>query len=155
MRGVAAAIAALALAVAPTALGAEEMGKHEENPAQGAQALALQALAMLDAGFPHEQAIEKLDEALKDREAGDVDLRAIRAAHAALHKEEIEQGHHMLHKAFPGTPHLVGVTFRPVVGGAEVAAGAAGAFLIVLAAVGLVRQRRTETGTHGASPPAA
>ena len=148
MKRAAALLAVLSLAIAAPALADQGMDEHEENPAQTADALALQALAILDAGLPHEEAIEKLDEAIEAGEPGEADLRAIRAAHSALHQEEVEQGHQILHEAFPGTPHLVGVTFRPLVGGAQIAAGAAGAVLLGLAAVGLVRRRRAERTVH-------
>jgi len=135
---------ALSLALAAPAFADQEMKEHEENPAQTTRALSLQALAILDAGLPHEEAIEKLDEALEVGERGEVDLRAIRAAHAALHQEEVEQGHQILHEAFPGTPHLVGVTFRPASGAAQVAAAIAGGIVLALAIVGLARHRRAE-----------
>lgn len=144
MRRVAALLLVLPLWFAAPAFGS---GDHmEENAAQTAEALSIQALAILDQGLPHEEAIEKLDEALEGGEEGEVDLLAIRAAHDALHQEEVEQGHEILHEAFPGAPHLVGVTFRPVVGTAQLIAGLAGLALLGFAAEGLIRRRRAERG---------
>ncbi len=137
-------LAAAALALAGPALAEEGGDEHDENPAQTAKALSLQALALLDAGRSHQEAVEKLDAALEASDTHGVDLRAIRAAHQALHDEEVEAAHSILHEAFPGTPHLVGVTFRPASGAAEVAAAVAGGLLLVLAGLGLARRRRAD-----------
>jgi len=143
-------LAAAALALAGPALADEGGEEHDENPAQTAKALSLQALAILDWGLSHEEAVEKLDMALEAEDKGGVDLRAIRAAHDALHKEQVEAAHSVLHEAFPGTPHLAGTTFRPGSGAAEFAAAIAGIALLGLAAMGLLHRRRRDREIHAA-----
>lgn len=139
------AVAAAALLLAAPALADEGMG--EENPAQTAQALSLQALAILDWGLSHEEALEKLDAALEADDKGGVDLRALRAAHEALEREEVEKAHELLHGVFPGgVSHLAGVTYRPAVGAGEVVVLGLGILAIVLAAFGLARRRHAERG---------
>ena len=134
----------VALLLASPALADGRMSA-EENPAQTAQALSLQALAILDWGLSHEEALEKLDAALQADDKGGVDLRALRAAHEALEQEEVERAHELLHGVFPsGVSHLAGVTYRPAVGAGEVIVLGVGVVTIALAAVGLVRRRRTE-----------
>ena len=134
---------ALALALtAPAGAGATG-GEDEMNEAQTAQALAVQALALiLSHPPPHTEALEKLDEALRADVQGEIDLRALRAAHAAMHDEDAVTARRFLERAFPGeSAHIVGVTFRPVRGKAQAIAGIAGGAAIVLAGLGLVRRR--------------
>lgn len=136
-------LVAAALLIAAPAFADE--GMPEKDPTETAQALSLQALAILDWGLSHEEALEKLDAALEAEDKGGVDLRALRAAHEALEAEEVEKAHELLHGVFPsGVSHLAGVTYRPPIGAAEIAALAVGALAIVLAALGLVRRRRAE-----------
>lgn len=136
-------VIAAALLLASPALADEGMG--EEDPTQTAQVLSLQALAILDAGLAHEEALEKLDAALEAGDQGGVDLRALRAAHEALEAEEVEKAHELLHGVFPsGVSHLAGVPYRPPIGTAEIAALVVGALAIALAALGLVQRRRAE-----------
>lgn len=97
----------------------------------------------------HEQAVEKLDRALATGGKGDIDLQAIRAAHAALHQEDTAAARRLLEHAFPGKEsHLVGVTYRPRLGGAELAAGIAAVALLLAGAAGLAHRRRLERATH-------
>ena len=141
MRALLVVVAALLLASPVLA----DEGMPEQDPTKTAQILSLQALAILDAGLGHEQALKKLDAALKAGDQGGVDLRALRAAHEALEAEEVERAHEQLHGVFPGgVSHLAGVTYRPPIGAEEVVVLAIGALLIVLAALGLVRRRRVE-----------
>ena len=134
---------AVALASAAPALATE--GDDEENMAQTGRALSLQALALLEQGRGHEEATEKLDEALESDVPGEIDLRAIRAAHAALHEEDVEVARRLLQDAFEGEDsHVVGVTFRPEIGTAQLAAGIAGAVALALAVAGLVWRRRVD-----------
>lgn len=136
-------VVAAALLFASPALADE--GMNGENPAQTAQALSLQALAILDWGLSHEAALEKLDAALEAEDKGGVDLRALRAAHEALERQEVEKAHELLHGVFPsGVSHLAGVTYRPPIGAGEIAALIAGGLAIALAALGLARRRRAE-----------
>lgn len=136
-------VIAAALVLAAPALADGGMG--EESRTQTAQVLSLQALALLDAGLAHEEALEKLDAALKAGDQGGVDLRALRAAHQALEAEEVERAHELLHGVFPsGVSHLAGVTYRPPVGASEVVALVVGVLAILVAALGLVRRRRAE-----------
>ena len=66
------------------------------------------------------------------------------AAHDTLHEEQVEAAHSILHEAFPGTPHLVGATFRPASGAAQLAAAIVGIALLGLAAMGLLHRRRCD-----------
>ena len=141
MRAVLVIVAALLLATPALA----DEGMPKEDPTETAQVLSLQALAILDAGLSHEEALEKLDAALEAGDKGGVDLRALRAAHEALEQEEVEKAHKLLHGVFPsGVSHLAGVTYRPSVGAGEIAALVVGVLAIVGAALGLVRRRRAE-----------
>lgn len=120
-------------------------GGGGENAAQTSRALSLQALALLEQGRSHEAAMEKLDQALASGVKGEIDLRAIRAAHAALHEEDVAAARRLLQHAFPGkSSHVVGVTFRPQIRTARLAVGIAGGFVFALAVAGLVWRRRTD-----------
>jgi hypothetical protein len=143
----AAAVAALGLAApALGATGTDEMG----GAAQPARALALQALALLEQNRGHEEALQKLDQALAARDKTELHLRALRAAHEALHRESVAEAARLLRNAFPaGSSHVVGVTYRPRIATARVAAGLAGAGVLAAAAAGLLRRRRHDQ-RHGA-----
>ena len=139
------ALLLFAALLVPAAATASE-GHDEENPAQTPDALALQALSLiLQHRPPHEEAIEKLDEALELDAEGEVDMRALRAAHEALHAEDELAARRFLERAFPGEQgHVVGVTFRPARGVAQAVAALLGALALALAALGLRRNRRHE-----------
>lgn len=144
------AVAALA-AAAPAGAGNGMGGMQPDTASRAdtAKALSLQALAILAEGRGHEQAVEKLDRALATGGKGDIDLQAIRAAHAALHQEDTAAARRLLEHAFPGKEsHLVGVTYRPRLGGAELAAGIAAVALLLAGAAGLAHRRRLERATH-------
>lgn len=145
MRGVGLlALAAAALALVAPALASDGMEKTG-TPAGPARALALQALALLEQGRGHQQAEQKLDQALGAGDRGNLDVRALRAAHAALHRQSTAEAQTLLRDAFPaGSSHLVGVTYRPRIATARVVAGALGIALAVVAALGLHARRRSE-----------
>lgn len=129
-------------------------GGEGENMAQTARALSLQALALLEQGRGHEEATEKLDEALASDVPGEIDLRAIRAAHSALHRADVEAAKRLLQDAFPGDDgHVVGVTFRPEIGTATVAAGIGGGVVLGVALAALLWRRRVDE-RRAASPSA-
>ena len=136
----------LALALAAPAVAWAAGGHDGENKAQTAQALAVQALALILAHDPpHTEAVEKLDEALAADVKGEVDLRALRAARDALRKGDNVAARRLLEQAFPGaSAHIVGVTFRPASGRAQAIAGIVGVAAIVLAGLGLVRRRAAD-----------
>ncbi len=155
MRRSALVAALLALALPGFVQAQEGMSGMEENAAQTADALSLQALAILEEGRGHEQAIEKLDAALKSDKTGAVDLRTIRDAHTALHHEDVAAAKRLLQHAFPGNRrHVVGITFRPPIGTSELVAGIVGGVILALAAFGLVRRRRAERGLAAAGEQA-
>lgn len=136
-------LAALALGAMPSAASEMEMEKASESQ----RALSLQALALLDAGRAHEEAEAKLDDALKSKPDNSMDLRALREAHAALHKEDAAQGKRLLEAAFPkGHGHVVGTVFRPDIQGSRIVAGVIGAILLLLAAAALMRTRHRRPG---------
>lgn len=134
-------VATLSLALAGPAWATG--GHDEENAAQTARALSLQALALLEQTQEHKKATEKLDDALKAKNTGDVDLRALRDAHAALHQENVKAAREQLRHAFPDH-HVVGATFRPTVGAGELGVGIAGGVVLALALVGLALRRRAD-----------
>lgn len=134
------ALAAVASA-APPAAGQMQMTNRAQTPS----ALSLQALALLDRGIEHRRAERRLDLALRAKPAGDVQLEALRAAHRALHREDVAAGRRLLESAFPkGHRHLVGTTFRPDIRSSRLIAAALGALALVAATVALVRKRRDE-----------
>ena len=141
--------AVLALA---TPAWADEGMEEQGAEAEPARALALQALALLEQGRAHEEAEGKLDSALAAEDQGGVDLRALRAAHEALHREAAAEAERLLQDAFPGGgEHVVGVTYRPGSEAALVVSGIAGSLLLGAAALGLVRCREADT-RYGGEP---
>lgn len=138
-----------ALAAAPLSLASgEPEGMPEgmgENAAQTGEALSLQALALLAAGRDHEQALQKLDQALASSDKGNLDVRALRAAHSSLHDEDVAQARRLLEQAFSGEKsHVVGVTYRSKVGTAELVAGIVAVVTLLAGTAGLLRRRRLE-----------
>lgn len=140
-----AALAALAVA-APAGADPASGGMNKMSaPAQPAKVLALQALALLEQGREHQQAEQKLDEALAADDRGGIDMRALRRAHQALHREAAAEASRLLEDAFPrGSTHVVGVTYRPQLATTRVVAGVGGAALGGAAAAGLLLRRRRE-----------
>lgn len=157
MTRVAALLAAFALVAAAPALAGGGMGgmtDSQGNASRTAEALSLQALAILAEGRGHEQAVQKLDQALASGAKGNIDLRALRAAHTALHHEDAAEARRLLEHAFPGNGrHLVGVTYRPQIGTAEVASGIAAAVLLLVGFAGLAHRRRRERSAVSPSAP--
>lgn len=149
MRRAALAALALALALAAPAWADPSMEEGGEQ-AEPARALALQALALLEQGRGHQEAELKLDAALAAGDKGGIDLRALRAAHEALHREAAAEAERLLQDAFPGGEHLVGVTYRPGSQAALVASGIAGALLLGIAALGIARRRKADERLAGA-----
>lgn len=141
--GALAVVAGVALSLAAPAAADEAMEKAGVK-AEPARALALQALSLLEQAAAHEAAEAKLDDALAADDKGGVDLRALRAAHEALHQEEAAEAERLLQDAFPGGDHVVGVTYRPGSETALVVSGIAGSLLLGAAALGLVRRRRAD-----------
>lgn len=136
----------LAAALALSAPAWADQGMEERGAAaEPARALTLQALALLEQGRAHEEAEERLDAALAAGDKGGVDLRALRAAHEALHREAAAEAERLLQDAFPGGgEHVVGVTYRPGSESALVVSGIAGSLLLGAAALGLVRRREAD-----------
>lgn len=133
------------LAVLVTAAPALAGGGTNEMPGQPANALALQALALLELGRGHEAAVAKLDQALAAGDKGGVNVRILRAAHEALHRDAAAEAARLLRDAFPpGSSHVVGVTYRPRIETARVAAGVAGAIALAAAAAALLRRSRLD-----------
>lgn len=141
MRILAIGLAAFALAAPARAGDGMEEGGAQAEPAR---ALTLQALALLEQGQAHDAAEAKLDAALAARDKGGVDLRALRVAHEALHREAAAEAERLLQRAFPSGEHVVGVTYRPGSESALLVAGIAGSLLLGAAALGLVRRRAAD-----------
>ena len=132
----------LGLVLAGAALGDESM--EAEN--QPAKALAIQALAILEQGLAHEEAMEKLTHAVEAEDQEGVNRKPLKEALTALEAEEPDRAEELLQTSVftDENIHLVGVTFRPGSGAARIAAGIAGSIVIVLAALGLIRRRRAD-----------
>ena len=132
----------LGLVLAGAALSDESM--EAEN--QPAKALAIQALAILEQGMAHEEAMEKLEHAVEAEDQDGVNGGALKEALAALKAEEPDRAEKLLQTSgfTDENIHLVGVTFRPGSGAARIAAGIAGSIVIVLAALGLIRRQRAD-----------
>jgi hypothetical protein len=144
----------IAVALAPAAPAWATGGDEDQDMAQSTRALSLQALALLEEGRGHKEAAAKLDEALASDVRGEMNLRAIRAAHEALHKADVKAAKRLLQNAFPGDDsHVVGVTFRPQIRDARVAAGIAGVFVVALAAGGLLWRRRVDERRAATADP--
>lgn len=142
---VAATAALLALAlVAPAASHGDEDGGG-----QPAKALAIQALAILEQGGAHEgsheEAMEKLELAAEAEDKEGVKPEVLEEAMAALEEDDPARGEELLKTAFTGeNVHVVGVTVRPGIETARLAAGIAGVVVLALAALGLLRRRRLD-----------
>ena len=144
---------AIALALALAAPARADEGMDEDGArAEPARALTLQALALLEQGAAHEAAEEKLDLALEADDKGGIDLRALRAAHEALHREEAAEAERLLAEAFPAGEHVVGVTYKPGSASALVVSAIAGALLLAAAALGLLRRREADRRYERATP---
>lgn len=136
-------LAAIAGAAAPPVAGQMQM----PNRAQTQSALSLQALAVLDRGLDHRKAERRLDLALRAKTGGRMQLEALRAAHVALHREDVAAGRRLLESAFPKSHgHVVGTTFRPDIRGSRIIAGVLGGLLLAAAALGLARKRHEQPG---------
>jgi hypothetical protein len=131
-----AVLIALAL-VAPAA--------SQDEVAQPAKALAIQALAILEQGGSHEEAMEKLVLAAEAEDKEGVRPEVLEEAMAALEAEDPARGEELLKTAFTGeNVHVVGVTVRPGIETARVAAGVAGGLILLLAVFGLARRARID-----------
>jgi hypothetical protein len=115
-----------------------------EGP-QTPDALALQALAVLEQGLSGDLAAEKLEEALASKDAGKVSPLLLRDARRALARGDEAAAVGFLRRAFPpDDQHVVGATLRPALGANGFTAGAIGGLVIILAGVGLLRRRAAD-----------
>lgn len=142
----AAVLVAVAVLAAPaTAWGS---GGHGGEEAQTSDALALQALALIELHPPpHEPALEKLEEAIEQaREGkGEVGPAPLLTARDALLRGDGDAARRALEGAFPADDtHLIGVTYRPASGPAQAVAGILGAAALALAALLLLRRSRAD-----------
>ena len=138
-----AVVAVLVLALASAAPAWADEPEEVEN--QPARAFAIQALAILEQGGSHEEAMEKLEHALEAEDTDGVKPDALETALTALEEERPDDAERLLLAAFTDeNVHVVGVTIRPGSETARVAAGIAGVAVLVLAVTGLVRRRRAD-----------
>ncbi len=118
---------------------------EEEGADQPARALAIQALAILEQGGSHEEAMAKLELAGQAEDKEGVKPPVLEEAMAALEAEDPARGEELLKTAFTSENiHVVGVTVPPGLKTARVAAGIAGGGVLLLAGFGLVRRRRLD-----------
>ncbi len=126
--------------------GAARADEPIEAENQPARALAIQALAILEQGLAHEEAMEKLEHAVEAEDQEGVNREALEEAFTALEAEEPDRAEQLLlTSVFTDEDiHVVGITFRPGSGATRFAAGIAGALVIGLAALGLIRRGRAD-----------
>lgn len=135
-----------ALAAPATAWSSGGHGGGEE--AQTSDALALQALALIELHPPpHGPALEKLEEAIEQAREGKGELgpAPLLTARDALLRGDGDAARRALEGAFPADDaHLVGVTYRPASGPAQAVAGILGAAALAFAALLLRRRSRVD-----------
>lgn len=134
-------LATVALGLAPG--GAYGHGGSESSSTQmPAQALAVQALAMLDAHMGAADARASLDAALRATDKADIRLERLRAADAALARNDTIGARRELDAAFnPDDSHLIGTSFSAG-GDIRTAAAVLGGILL---AGSLLLYRRTRS----------
>lgn len=145
--GLLAALLVAALVLAAPALAS---APDEATEAMPAEALAIQALSLLEQGGDHEEAMERLELAVEAEDQHGVRPEVLAAALEALEEDEPARAEELLKTAFTEEDiHLVGVTFRPSIETARVAAGIAGGVLAALALLGLLQRRRVDRSLGG------
>lgn len=149
MRRLALLLVSATLVFAPASAYAHG-GGESASTAIPAQALAVQALAMLDAGMGVAEARGRVQAALQATDKQDVRLDRLRAADASLARNDTASAHRELESAFnTDDRHLIGTSFTN--GDARPIAAILGA---IIAAAGLLIYRRTRTnGTISEPPP--
>lgn len=135
-------ISAAVLALAPASAYAD--GGAESSSADiPAQALAVQALAMLDANMGAMDARVRVQAALGAKDQQDVRIDRLRAADVALGRNDTAAARRELEAAFnPDDRHLIGTRFTGS-GNGRVAAAILGAIVIAAALLLLLRQMRS------------
>jgi len=126
---------------------------------QPARILAQQALAELRVRRDVKDAAERLDAALESKDNSDVDIATLRAAMEAVDEGNANAAIPLLDQALSrplGAPsgkalHEAGREFQPATGAQEIVAIAAGAALLALGALLLVRTRRRRSVSTSAS----
>jgi hypothetical protein len=138
-----AVVAVLVLALASAAPAPADEPEEVEN--QPARAFAIQALAIIEQGGSHEEAMEKLEHALEAEDTEGVNPDALETALTALEEERPDDAERLLLAAFTDeNVHVVGVTVRLGSETARLAAGIAGGVVLGIAVAGLVRRRRVD-----------
>lgn len=142
MRCLALLIGAAVLAFAPASAFAD--GSAESPSADiPAQALAVQALAMLDASMGAMDARDRVQAALQAKNQEDVRVDRLRAADAALGRDDTVAARRELEAAFnPDDRHLIGGSFTGS-GNGRVVAAILGAILVAAALLLLLRRTPT------------
>jgi tetratricopeptide (TPR) repeat protein len=145
-----------ALPAAAVATGGDEAMEDAALKAQPARTLAQQALAVLDVRKDEEAAIMRIDAALESKDREDVDLRLLAQADEALDGGDRERAVELLNRALGGGPlpveeatapsgaalHNAGRAFEPNSTVQETIAAIAGAALLLLGGLLVLRHRR-------------
>lgn len=141
----------LLLSIAPVSAAAH--GGEAAGTDMPAQALAVQALAMLDAHMGAMDARALVGAALSAENQDDVRLDRLRAADAALGRDDIAGARRELGAAFnPDDHHLIGTAFTGSDDG-RLVTGIVGAVIFAAALLMLLRQTRSKA--TAADPPAS
>ena len=143
----------------PTAEEAEEAALA----AQPARVLAQQALALLTVRNAVEEAVHRVEAALKSKQREDVDVDKLRAAMTALEAGDSRAAASSINEALGGGPapadeelagpsdealHNAGEEFEPANNGQEVVGGIAAIIALVAGAALLMRHRRATRAEH-------
>ena len=124
-----------------TPVSAAAHGGEKAGSDMPAQALAVQALAMLDARMGAMDARALVDDALSAKNQDDVIVDRLRTADAALARGDVTAGRRELEAAFnPDDRHLIGSGFTGAGGDGRLAIGIVGAVVFAAAILVLFRQ---------------
>jgi hypothetical protein len=144
------ALLAFALPASATAHG----GKPSASGDIPAQALAVQALAMLDANMGATDARDRVQAALRAKDQTDVRVGRVRAADAALSRNDTTTARRELEAAFnTDDQHLIGTSFTSS-GDARIVAAILGTILVASALLLLLWQTRSSATTVHDDRPA-
>lgn len=142
MRRLALLLSAALLVLAPISAQAHGGGDSTSTDIP-AQALAVQALAMLDAHMGAMDARDRLHAALRATNQEDIRVGRLRAADAALGRNDIATARRELEAAFnPDDRHLIGTSFTGS-GDSRPVAAILGAILVAAALLLILRQTKS------------
>ncbi len=138
-------LASAALLTFAPAIAYAHGGEGSSSADVPAQALAVQALAMLEANMGAMDARDSVQAALRATNQDDIRVDRLRAAEAALERNDVTGARRELEAAFNSDDrHLIGTTFTGS-DDARIVAAIVGAILVAAALLLLLRQTRSNT----------